>query len=108
MGTVYLLLEVDSNSTVYHKIGTTRNGVEKRIKQLQTGNSKKISLLNKYDSEHYKKIEIMLHNKYKFQKTEPKNEWFELTDEQVLSFLDTCKKLEENIVFMMQNNHFWH
>lgn len=106
MGTVYLLMEIDSNMNAYHKIGITKRNIDDRIKELSTGNSRTISLLNKYESEHFKKIEKILHNKYRFQKTESKNEWFELTDEQVLSFLDTCKKAEETITFMIENNHF--
>jgi hypothetical protein len=47
-----------------------------------------------------------LHRKYQI-KTEAKNEWRTLTDEQVFSFLDDCKTADDNIQFLLDNNSFF-
>jgi hypothetical protein len=107
MGFVYLLLETDKNGDERHKIGITKNPVEKRIKQLQTGNSNIITLLHSYQTEHYRNVEHMLHKKFINQKTETKNEWFYLEDEQVLGFLKTCAELNERVILLKENNPFY-
>lgn len=79
------------------KIGITKSSIEKRIKSLTTGNPNKIILLNSYNSKNYKEIEKWLHTKYSLSKTQSDNEWFFLTDEQVINFTDTCEKIESTI-----------
>lgn len=105
-GYVYLFLEVDKAGNEAYKIGITKNDPEKRIKQLQTGNSNKLSLLKFYQSENYLKVERWLHRKYST-KTEANNEFRFLTDDEVISFLDDCKKADETIKFMKANNPFY-
>lgn len=107
MGYVYLLLEVDKNGDERHKIGYSKNNPEKRVKQLQTGNSNVISLLKSFQTENYRKLETWLHKKYGFQKTEADNEWFTLTNEQVMTFLDECKKIDEIISLLLRENPFY-
>lgn len=107
MGYVYLLLETDKNGDERHKIGITKNPVEKRIKQLQTGNSNIITLLHSYETDHYRNVEHMLHRKFVNQKTETKNEWFYLEDDQVINFLKTCGELNNLVIFMKENNPFY-
>jgi len=80
MGYVYLFLEIDSAGQETYKIGITKNDPNKRIKQLQTGNPRKIELLKTYSSENYLKVEKWLHRKYSM-KTEAENEWRSLTNE---------------------------
>ena len=63
MGYVYLILEVDKDGYERHKIGITKNNPEKRVKQLQTGNSNVIRLLHTYESKNYKHVEKWLHNR---------------------------------------------
>lgn len=106
MGYVYLFLEVDKSGNEAFKIGITKNDPEKRIKQLQTGNSSKLSLLKFYQSENYLKVEQWLHRKY-MTKTEADNEFRLLTNEEVMSFLEDCKKADETISFMKANNPFY-
>jgi hypothetical protein len=105
-GYVYLFLEVDIQGNEAYKIGITKNNPEKRIKQLQTGNSNKLSVLKSYQSPNYLKVEQWLHRKYSI-KTEAGNEFRHLTDEEVMSFLDDCKKADETITFMKANNPFY-
>jgi len=107
MGYVYLLLEIDKDGDERHKIGISKNNPSKRQSQLQTGNSNKISVLNFYETNNYKKVEKWLHTRYANNKTEANNEWFILTDEDVLSFYDTCKKSDETINFLLENNSLY-
>lgn len=105
-GYVYLLLEVDVEGNERHKIGITRREISTRIKELQTGNSNKISILNSYKSENYHKIENFLHKKYQHLKTETNNEWFKLPDNFVISFIKDCKTIDSNINFLKLENPF--
>jgi len=106
MGYVYLFLEVDITGNEAFKIGITKNDPNKRIKQLQTGNSRKLTLMNSYESELYLKVEQWLHKKY-HTKTEADNEWRSLTNEEVMSFQEDCKKADEIIQYMIANNPFY-
>jgi hypothetical protein len=106
MGYVYLLLSIDPNGEETYKIGITKRDIKIRISELQTGNPNKISLHRKYESKNYLKVERWLHRKYQI-KTEAKNEWRTLTDEQVFSFLDDCKTADDNIQFLLDNNSFF-
>jgi len=106
MGYVYLLLQIDFDGNESYKIGITKNDPNKRVKQLQTGNPNKISLHRKYETKNHLKVERWLHRKYQI-KTEAKNEWRTLTDEQVFSFLDDCKTADDNIQFLLDNNSFF-
>jgi len=103
MGTVYLLGEFCDNGRF--KIGITKSDVNKRIKQLQTGNSQEIFLVNKYDSVNYRKVEGMLHRYYGTSRAI--GEWFNLTHKQVMSFSDEAKKADELIDLLLRENPFY-
>jgi len=102
-GYVYLLAEMGDN--LRYKIGVTKNDVDKRVKQLKTGNSDDIMLIHKYKTKNYRKLEALLHRK--FRKDRKHLEWFEMTDEQVMTFMDEAKKADELIDFLKENNHFY-
>lgn len=104
MGYVYLLLCIESDNKEYHKIGITKNDPIKRLKQLQTGNSNKITLLRAYKSKNYLKVERWMHRKYFGCKTDANNEWRKLTDEQVFSFIKDCEIADDNINYLLENN----
>lgn len=106
MGYVYLLLQIDFEGNESYKIGVTKRDVNIRVSELQTGNPNKISVHRKYDSKNYLKVERWLHRKYQT-RTEAKNEWRTLTDEQVFSFLDDCQTADDNIQFLLDNNSFF-
>ena len=106
MGYVYLLLSISDDGVESHKIGVTKRDPKIRIKELGTGNPNKISLLRSYETKNYLKVEHWLHRKYQT-KTEAKNEWRTLTDEQVFSFHDDCKTADDNIQFLLDNNSFF-
>jgi len=107
MGYVYLILEVDKDGNEAHKIGITKNDPYKRLKQLQTGNSRKISIINLYESNNYKTVEKWLHKRYECLKTESENEFFTLLDEDVINFQKTCKKLDDTITLLLKDNPFF-
>jgi hypothetical protein len=93
-GFIYLILEVDVNGNERHKIGFTKGNPEIRLKSLQTGNSNKLSLLKTFKSKNYKLLEKWLHSVFIKQKTETENEWFTLTNEQVLIFDSICEQYD--------------
>lgn len=92
------LIRLSENS--YYKIGTTKN-INKRIKELQTGNAEQLFLIDSFESEYAFKIENALHNFYR--NKNKINEWFEFTIEDEVNFLKNCKKIEENLIFLEKN-----
>lgn len=101
-GFVYLL--GDWLKEGYYKIGVTRGSIERRIKKLQTGNAGEIYMCRYYETEIPFFIEKWLHFKLFGEKI--KNEWFELTEQQVFDFQKECKKIEE-IYKEMEKNPFF-
>ena len=72
MRSVYL---IRGNNGRY-KIGIAKNPTQ-RIKQLQTGNSDKLEIIETYQSENASKIESALHNRFAHMRNE--GEWFDLS-----------------------------
>jgi len=107
MGFVYLILEINQYGDESHKIGISKNNPLKRVKNLQTGNSNKIELLKYYESINYKVIEKWLHSRYHNKKTMSQNEWFKLSDNEVISFIDTCNNFDNTIKLLIEQNHFY-
>ncbi len=106
-GYVYLLFQVNEHGDELHKIGISKNHPDLRLKQLQTGNPNKIQVLSFYESVNYKKVEQLLHAHYSLRRTLAGNEWFNLTNDEVLGFIEQCKKTDETISFLLENNHFF-
>ena len=104
---VYLILEGNIHGEELYKIGITKNDPQLRVKQLQTGNPNQVSLLHAYESKNYKKVEQWMHRKHAQSKTLAKNEWFNLTDEQVFSFIEDCKEADKTISFLLESNPFF-
>jgi len=105
-GKVYLLLDWDSHPAEKYKIGITKNDIQKRIKQLTTGSSGELVLISSYESENYRKIEGVLHRTYNCYSTSGGKEWFELPSEKVLSFKEDCKKIDDNINLLNEQNTY--
>lgn len=87
---VYLIRGNDSN----YKIGITKNP-KQRLKQLQTGNSDTLTLIETYQSEYASKIESSLHNQYNHVRNE--GEWFDLSIEIESKFVEKCKQIDRSI-----------
>ncbi len=97
---VYLIRGNDGK----YKIGIAKNP-NQRILQLQTGNSDKLELLQIYKSRNASKIETALHNQYSHVRNI--GEWFDLSVEDEVKFLEKCKKIDESIdVLRKMGNEF--
>jgi hypothetical protein len=107
MGFVYLILEVNQHGEESHKIGFSKNNPKHRLKNLQTGNPNKIELLKFYESVNYKIIEKWLHSRFSNKRTISENEWFRLSDEDVISFINTCENIDSTIKLLIEQNHFY-
>lgn len=88
---IYLIQSLENS---YYKIGVSKHP-NKRIKELQTGNSSELKLIETYQSEFAHKIEKSLQNRYAHLKKE--GEWFDLSIENEVSFKKECRLIEENI-----------
>lgn len=91
--------------TDYYKIGVTKRSVEKRIKQLKTGNPDEILLVKQFECEYYRKVESWLHRKHAAKRVE--GEWFILDEDDIKIFEDDCKKYSETIKLLMEENPFF-
>ena len=101
-GYVYLL--ADNLKEGIYKIGVTRGTIENRIKKLQTGNAGEIYMCRHYQTDIPFFVEKHLHLQF-FSKN-VKNEWFELSDEEVLDFYNRCAKIEE-MYMALEDNYFF-
>jgi hypothetical protein len=94
------LIECDNR----YKIGYTRKSIEQRIKQMQTGNSKSFNLVSAFESKWGTRIESHLHRRYKNKKVS--GEWFELSEEDILTFEIQCQDWH-NVMEDITNNSTW-
>ena len=99
LGSVYLLMDT-ANEGVY-KIGVTRGSIEKRIKELQTGNANEISICKYYKTKYPFLIEKKLHEHHIGSNVN--GEWYELTMEEVNEFENECSNLEKMIQSLSEN-----
>lgn len=101
-GYVYLL--ADNLKEGIYKIGVTRGTIENRIKKLQTGNAGELYMCKYHQTNIPFFIEKHLHLQFNSKKI--KNEWFELSDEEVLDFYNRCAKIEE-MYMALEDNYFF-
>lgn len=101
-GYVYLL--ADGLKDGIYKIGVTRGTIENRIKKLQTGNAGELYICRYFQTNIPFFIEKHLHLQFFPKKI--KNEWFNLSDEEVLDFHNRCAKIEE-IYNTLKDNYFF-
>ena len=98
-GFVYLLCDGEK-----FKIGMTKQkDINKRIKELQTGNPYEIWLRAYYATDNPLKIEKMMHARHT--SSNVKNEWFDLTVQEVLNFKNECEECEK-ILEILKDNPF--
>lgn len=103
-GYVYLLCN-PSNDTF--KIGVTKNEIEKRIKQLETGNSEDIFMASYHRTEYPYRLEKMLH--IHFAPYNVNREWFKFSDDIIPSkaFHDYCVEYEKTLLpALLENDCF--
>lgn len=99
MSFVYLLGNFEQENV--YKIGITRGKIENRIKQLQTGSSGGIYLVNYHKTKYPFFIEKNFHMKY--YPNHVIGEWFELSPEEVLNFKEDCQFFENNAKILEEN-----
>ncbi len=96
---IYLIQSLEDG---YYKIGVSKHP-KKRVKQLQTGNSSELKLVESYQSEHAHKIEKTLQRHHSYLKKE--GEWFDLGIKEDVSFLTDCKQIENNINILKEKGN---
>ena len=93
------LIKADFDDNVFYKIGIAKDP-EKRIKNLQTGNSSKLEIVQLFKSNHVYSLEKVLHRTYLMDSI--RGEWFRLDDSQVENFLIHCQKIENNLKLLSE------
>ena len=96
---IYLIQSLEDG---YYKIGVSKHP-KKRVKQLQTGNSSELKLVEVYQSEHAHKVERSLQRRYSYLKKE--GEWFDLGISEEISFLTDCKQINESIDILKKSGN---
>lgn len=96
---VYL---IQSQEDGYYKIGVSKHP-QKRIKQLNTGNSSELKLIESYESDFAHQIERALQRRFSYMKKE--GEWFELSIKEEVNFISNCKQIENNIILLKKNGN---
>jgi hypothetical protein len=96
---IYLIQSLEEG---YYKIGVSKNP-QRRIKELQTGNSSPLKLVETYQSEYADKIERTLQRRYSHLNKE--GEWFDMSIQEEVTFVKNCKAIEENLIFLKKNDN---
>ncbi len=103
MGYVYLIGEIGNEGK--YKIGSTRaKSVDKRLKQLQTGNSSLLYVKDSFETAHPFKLEKMLHNH--FGDKALIGEWFELSEADTEAFRGICEE-KMRVINSLKDNPFY-
>ena len=100
MGIVYLL--GDGEWTQF-KIGISTRSIEKRLRSLKTGNGSEIILIKSFETEHYRKVETWMHNKYRSKRLV--GEWFALDDNDINNFISDCQKAHDTFQCLIDNGN---
>lgn len=101
---VYLICSEFEGRKLY-KIGYTRRPIEKRIKEIKTGNGSDIYLIESFKSQWGTKIEAQLHRQFNHRKVN--GEWFDLVDDEVKSFGKRCKLTHDMLELITTDNTYY-
>lgn len=93
---IYLIQSLENS---YYKIGVSKHP-NKRLNELQTGNSSKLKLVETYQSEFAHLIEKTLQRKYTHLRKE--GEWFDMSICNEVLFINECKEIEKNIQILKE------
>lgn len=99
------LISSEVNGQKLHKIGYTRRKVETRIKEFKTGNASEFEIVDTFHSKWGTKIESQLHTIFKQKKFS--GEWFDLCDDDILSFREHCKTIHNNLELISTHNTYY-
>lgn len=96
MKDIYVIYLIKAKDTEQYKIGfSKRDNITSRVQALQIGNANALEVLFTFESKHGKKLEKTLHRLYAAKMVH--SEWFQLTDEDVNSFLLNCAQIDKNL-----------
>ena len=101
---VYLICAEFEGRKLY-KIGYTRRKIEKRIKEIKTGNGSDIYLVNSFKSKWGTKIESHLHRVFSSKKVN--REWFDLTDDDIKMFTEKCDLMHKTMEIITTKNSYY-
>jgi hypothetical protein len=87
MGKIYLI-EANSDGYVTYKIGKTSRSTKKRLNELSTGNSGKLTIIFEYETSNVHILEKVLHRQ--FSHCHLNGEWFS-EDLDITTFINTCQ-----------------
>lgn len=96
---VYLIQSLENS---YYKIGVSKHP-NKRLRELQTGNSSELKLIEVYQSEFAHAVEKTMQRRYSHLRRE--GEWFDMSLSNEISFIEECKKIEKSLMFLKQNKN---
>ena len=99
MKSVYLIQSLEDG---HYKIGVSKHP-NKRIKQLNTGNSSELKLVEVYQSELAYQIEKILQRRYSYLKKE--GEWFDMSISNEATFLKECLEIEDNLILLKKSGN---
>lgn len=105
MTTIYLIECINEYDEPIYKIGHTKNNPIKRLRQLQTGNGRKLKLVGEYLTRYGTKLEKTLHRRYS--DLNITNEWFRLSFEDVINFKKTCDTIENGLRVLEESNNYY-
>jgi hypothetical protein len=100
---VYLVCAEIGGERLY-KIGYTRRSIEKRIKELKTGNAAEFYIVNSFESKWGTKIEAILHRSFSGKKVN--GEWFLLDDYDIKSFGKRCNEIHSNLELVSKSLYY--
>ena len=96
MPSVYLI----KNGEGMYKIGHSQS-VENRRKGLQTASASILEIVHEFKSKFASKIEKTLHRRFVDKKLQ--GEWFSLSAEDENNFLEICKQIHSNLLYLEEN-----
>jgi len=96
---IYLMQSLEEG---FYKIGVSKHP-NKRINELNTGNSSPLKLIEIYKSEYAYQIEKTLQRKYSFFKKN--GEWFDLSLDVEINFNSDCRQIETNIIELIKSGN---
>lgn len=101
---IVYLISAEISGSKLHKIGYTRRSIDKRIKEFKTGNASEFFVIESFKSKWGTKIESRLHSIFSEKKVS--GEWFLLTEDDILSFIEKCQLIHDNYESLSESTYY--